>query len=160
MLCHGIAGGPVASRPTIDDIANAPFIGTGWRHDKPESISGKEEFSDLCATCARSVLVIAAAGVFLLAQATNVVVAGLDHSRSKNGVAEPVIGPRYARTRWLAYAIALRRALSQCAPKRDGRDKPGHDNTEALVCLLGASRDGWPGPDFAFGLRRGKQARP
>jgi hypothetical protein len=24
------------------------------------------------------------------------------HSRSKNGVAEPVIGPRYARTRWLA----------------------------------------------------------
>jgi hypothetical protein len=148
MLCHGIAGGPVASRPTIDDIANAPFIGTGWRHDKPESISGKEEFSDLCATCARSVLVIAAAGVFLLAQATNVVVAGLDHSRSKNGVAS------------LAYATPLRRALSQCAPKRDGRDKPGHDNTEALVCLLGASRDGWPGPDFAFGLRRGKQARP
>jgi hypothetical protein len=29
------------------------------------------------------------------------------HSRSKNGVAEPVIGQRFALTRWLAYAEAI-----------------------------------------------------
>jgi len=34
-----------------------------------------------------------------------IVMAG--HSRPKDGVAEPVIGPRFARTRWLAYVPAI-----------------------------------------------------
>jgi hypothetical protein len=47
------------------------------------------------------------------------------HSRSKNGVASPVIGPRFARTRWLAYVPAIHDG-SAVSPV-DARHKAGHD---------------------------------
>jgi len=60
---------------------------------------------------------------------TQLVIAG--HSRSKNGVAELVIGPAISgRTRWLAYGPAIPVAVAlHCPLNRDDRDKPGHDGT-------------------------------
>jgi hypothetical protein len=82
------------------------------RHDTPKSISVKEEFWDLCATCARVALVIAGAGVFL-ALSINVVMAG--HSRSKNGVAS------------LAYDPAIHYSSKNALRAMDCRVKPGND---------------------------------
>jgi hypothetical protein len=58
-------------------------------------------------------------------------------SRSKNGVAEPVIGPATSgRTRWLAHVAGThdlqRLALLQDV---DGRNKSGHDGLLALSQL-------------------------
>jgi hypothetical protein len=50
------------------DIANAPLIGTGWRHHTPKSVSEKEEFSSLCADLCALVLVVADEGVFPMRQ--------------------------------------------------------------------------------------------
>jgi hypothetical protein len=48
------------------------------------------------------------------------------HSRPKNGVAEPVIGPaQLGRTRWLAYVPAIHALL--CCQDVDARHKAGHD---------------------------------
>jgi len=50
------------------------------------------------------------------------------HSRSKNGVAEPVIGPAtLGRTRWLAYVPGIHVFTDVPFEDVDGRDKPGHD---------------------------------
>ena len=59
------------------------------------------------------------------------------HSRSKNGVAEPVIGPATSgRTRWLAYVAgihvfnAVQRSSTLCNKDVDGRNKSGHDGAK------------------------------
>ena len=50
------------------------------------------------------------------------------HSRLKNGVAEPVIGPReFARARWLAYVAGIHVLKTERAKDVDGRNKSGHD---------------------------------
>jgi hypothetical protein len=47
--------------------------------------------------------------------------------RSKNGVAEPVIGTRdFARSRWLAYVPAIH-AFEPRKKDVDARHKTGHD---------------------------------
>ena len=50
------------------------------------------------------------------------------HSRLKNGVAEPVIGPRdFTRARWLAYVAGIHVLRTERAKDVDGRNKSGHD---------------------------------
>jgi hypothetical protein len=50
------------------------------------------------------------------------------HSRSKNGVAEPVIGPATSgRTRWLAHVGGIHVLNAMPEQDVDGRDKPGHN---------------------------------
>jgi hypothetical protein len=51
MRRYGIATGPSPPIPQPVTIAIAPFIGTGWRHDKPKFVSVKKNFL----TCARPV---------------------------------------------------------------------------------------------------------
>jgi hypothetical protein len=50
------------------------------------------------------------------------------HSRSKNGVAELVIGPATSgRTRWLAYVAGIHVLRATITQDVDGRNKSGHD---------------------------------
>jgi hypothetical protein len=56
------------------------------------------------------------------------------HSRSENGVAEPVIGPATSgRTRWLAYVAGIH--VLDAALKQDveGRNKSGHDEFDLFI---------------------------
>ena len=114
MRRYGIATGPSPPIPQPVTIAIAPFIGTGWRHDKWKSISGKEEFSDLCATCARAVLVVAAAGVFLLAPDPTLSLPGLSRQ------------PRFRKAGWPGPDFALRATPRQASP--------------AMTTLIGSER--------------------
>jgi hypothetical protein len=55
------------------------------------------------------------------------------HSRSKNGVGEPVIGPATSgRTRWLACVAGIHVLNSRQDKDVDGRNKSGHDERVIL----------------------------
>ncbi len=59
------------------------------------------------------------------------------HTRLKNGVAEPVIGPRdFTRARWLAYVAGIHVLAAERAKDGDGRNKSGHEGVrrDSLQC--------------------------
>jgi hypothetical protein len=92
------------------DIANAPLIGTGWRHHTPKSVSEKEEFLSLFANLCASDLVVADEGVFPTRQQQTLSL--LDHAQGYS-----------AALRVLARRAA---AISQTRPQaRRGHISPG-----------------------------------